>query len=240
MDEQKPADDQATNIVNNEPVQTGGQDSPSGGQVMDVSAPAKQIDVTEATTQPETEQAPEAPMDSTPETPTENSEAVAEAPQVSETPEPEAPPTPEPETSEPPTVSSEAEATVSSSMEAPSETTDEAPAAESTTTEATPTENALGTSPAHSQPHKKSPMLAIILAVVVALAIAGAVVYMYLKNKNGEIKRTDNTTATVVEKPQASASDVDTANQVIDTNLQKADDSKDFPTTGLSDTTLGL
>lgn len=241
MDEPKQDDNQAADTSANDSSATG------AGQVMDVTGPPKQIDVTESAPEQETpaDTSAETAPDSSPEqsaadaaefTPdaSESSEAAPEVPEALNTAEPEFPPAAVPETSEPEVATAEA-SPAESSVETPAGAAPETPA------EATPTETPAGVVNApHSQPHKTTPIMAIVAAVVIAIAIAGAVVFMYLKNQNGDIKRTDSSTPAVVEKPQASASDVDAANQTIDTNLEKADDNKDFPTASMSDTALGL
>lgn len=94
----------------------------------------------------------------------------------------------------------------------------------------------------HGGHHTGAPVAAIVIAVVVAVALAGVVIFSYMKARdNGAINRSDSTnTDTVAEKPQASVADVDAATSEIDSSLEAADDSTDFATTDLSDTTLGL
>lgn len=108
----------------------------------------------------------------------------------------------------------------------PSDTTPDAPAA---------------APPAAPKKHG-APVVAILLAVIVAVALAGVAVFMYLKSKNAEtlIKGSESSTQTVVEKPQASPSDVDTTTKEIDDTLTRADDAADFSANELSDTSLGL
>ncbi len=90
-------------------------------------------------------------------------------------------------------------------------------------------------------PHTGAPIVAIVIAVVVAAGLAGLVIFSYIKARNSDaIKRTDSNSQTVVEKPQASVSDVDTTTEEVDKALEQADDSTDFSETQLSDTTLGL
>lgn len=87
-----------------------------------------------------------------------------------------------------------------------------------------------------------APIAAIVIAAVVAMALAGLVIFSYFKAKNSDtVKRSDTASSqTVVEKPQASTTDVDTTNQAIDGGLEKANDNQDFAATELSDAALGL
>lgn len=109
-----------------------------------------------------------------------------------------------------------------------------------------PTEQGLPMQPpAHpTHGHKgDAPVAAIVIAVVVAIALAGVVIFSYLKAKNNDaIKRQDSASSsqTVTEKPQASVADVDSTNAELDSSLKQIDDNKDFAATELSDTTLGL
>ncbi len=81
--------------------------------------------------------------------------------------------------------------------------------------------------------------MAIVVAVVVAIGLAGLVIFAYMQSQNSDtIERSD--TQTLTEKPLASVTDVDTASQEIDSELQKADDEADFAATDLEDDTLGL
>ncbi|HSX23815.1 MAG TPA: hypothetical protein VLE74_01820 [Candidatus Saccharimonadales bacterium] len=104
-----------------------------------------------------------------------------------------------------------------------------------------PNDNPLAARPQPIKQHK-APVVAILLAVIVAVALASLVVFMFLKNRNNQSASRAQTSAsqTVAPKPQASASDVDATNQQIDSSLKKTDDSKDFSTSDLSDTSLGL
>ncbi len=105
--------------------------------------------------------------------------------------------------------------------------------------------NPLGNPLAATQPKKSGvPMVAILVAVVVALALSGLVVAVYMKTKNSSKQAADKSKTSnsqgIAPKPQATAADVDTTTQEIDTTLSKVDDTKDFSSTDLSDSALGL
>lgn len=85
-----------------------------------------------------------------------------------------------------------------------------------------------------------TPVLAIIVATIVALGLAGAVVFMYLKNKDTDGTETQTSQTAVVQKPAVSAADVDNTSTDIDKNLTTIDETKDFVPTDLSDASLGL
>ncbi len=234
MDENKHEDDQSTTDSS----QTIGQASPAGRQVMDVTAPTRQIDVAEDSSD-QTASAPSATTETPEDTVPNYSETQQESSGTSGT--ESSYPTEEPEN----TASSEE--TSATNISVSDSGTDQPASATSsqvpdTDLPAAMTHEASATPP---QKHAKSgaPMFAIVIAVIVALGLAGAVVFAYMKNKdNGDIKRDDSASSsqTVVEKPQASASDVDSTSKEIDSSLEKADDTKDFSTTELSDSTLGL
>lgn len=89
------------------------------------------------------------------------------------------------------------------------------------------------------EPHKGAPTVAIVIAIIVAIGLAGVVIFAYMQSRNSDtIERTD--TQSLTEKPQASVTDVDTASQEIDSELEKANDSTDFAANDLDDSTLGL
>lgn len=197
----------------------------TSGQVMDVTAPSKQIDVSDTSSEQEQEAA----------TDNESPQVVDAPPEIADSPE---------VTSTEPTETTES-ATTNINVN------DVALSDESTPVASTPEPaDQVPPADAHQQtdaPHKPAgngaPIVAIIIAIVVAIAVAGLVIFTYLKSKNEDtIKRSDSvsTNQTVVDKPQASATDVDTTNQQIDSSLEQVDDKKDFPDTELNDTTLGL
>lgn len=90
--------------------------------------------------------------------------------------------------------------------------------------------------------HRGTPIMAIAAAVIVAVVLAGVVVVMYLKNKPSQSTGSVNTPSSqiIADKPQASASDVDSANRQIESSLSAVDEAKDFPSAELSDASLGL
>lgn len=209
----------------------------AGGQVMDVTAPDQKIEVSDASA----EQDPSS-VDATP-------DAVVDAPADSSDQPETTPSNPESAPLVPESESAPAEPEVSEAAPTniditSADTSEPAPEGEGSSSEPTsdsaPAEPQLlhATPPAHKS---HGPVLVIVIAIIVALGLAGLVVYTYLKDKNGDIKRDDSTaTNQTVDKPQASAADVDAAEKEIDSGLQKADDNKDFPSTELTDTTLGL
>lgn len=109
-------------------------------------------------------------------------------------------------------------------------------------TTASPSENPVTTP---EQPHKKgAPVVAIMLAVFVAVALAGLVVFMYLKSKDESTQTADKSKTSnsqgIAPKPQATPGDVDATDKEIESDLTKIDDTKDFSSSDLSDTALGL
>ncbi len=92
--------------------------------------------------------------------------------------------------------------------------------------------------------HKSgAPVVAVVVAIIVALALAGLVIFTFMKSKNASStsKKAPTTAATqTTAKPLASPADVDATNKDIDTSLSKTDDTKDFPAADLSDKSLGL
>lgn len=210
----------------------------NNGQVMDIQAP-KPINVTENSTDTPAETA--------------NTEVVVEAPvePTSEVPATEPATTVEPEA---PVVESQApvftEVTPEEStpvapadLATPVATTIDVTHAESTDPAAPIAENplAIPQQPAIHKTH--SPILAILLALVVAVVLAGVVIFMYLRSKDGTVGKADTKTSnsqTIVQKPLASVSDVDATTKELETSLSQIDENKDFATTDLSDTSLGL
>jgi len=86
-------------------------------------------------------------------------------------------------------------------------------------------------------PTKKSkPMMVVIIAVIVVLAIAAAMVFAYMRSRD----KTVPTPAVSTTAPVVTASDVNSTSQEIDKSLKSIDDSKDFSSNDISDTTLGL
>lgn len=94
--------------------------------------------------------------------------------------------------------------------------------------------------------HRKSnlPVAEILIAIVVALALAGLVVYVYSQSKNSQQTDKNSKTTTsesaIIAKPQASTTDVDTTTQEVDQSLEQLNDSSDFSSSDLSDSSLGL
>lgn len=88
-----------------------------------------------------------------------------------------------------------------------------------------------------SAPKKKGKGLAIVIAVIIALALIGGASYAFWKNNQDKnVTTTDTTTTTTVTVSDT----VTTASDGIDAELNKIDDTKEFQSTDISDTTLGL
>lgn len=84
---------------------------------------------------------------------------------------------------------------------------------------------------------KSNPMVMIIVAVVLVVIALGVVAYFAFGKKDSPVKSSSNSsTATQT----ATAKDPDTASTIIDESLAEIDDSNDYGTTTLSDSTLGL
>jgi len=84
---------------------------------------------------------------------------------------------------------------------------------------------------------KKGRGLAIVIAVIIALALIGGASYAFWKNNNDKKATTKDTTTTTTTSVSET---VTTASDGIDTELNKIDDTKEFQSTDISDTTLGL
>lgn len=90
--------------------------------------------------------------------------------------------------------------------------------------------------------HGKTPVVAIVIALVIALGLAGLTVFAYMKNKDSVKPESDATTQqpTVAKTTPATTGDVDTATKEVDTTLQEVDNTEDFADTTLTDAALGL
>ena len=82
---------------------------------------------------------------------------------------------------------------------------------------------------------KKGRGLAIVIAVIIALALIGGASYAFWKNNNDK-KTTKDTTETTISITET----ITTASDGIETEINKVDNTKEFQSTDLSDTTLGL
>ncbi len=104
-----------------------------------------------------------------------------------------------------------------------------------------PVESPLAISP-QAVAKSNSPITVIVVAIIVAIVLAGVAVFVYLTNSGTTKTTTTSKTSnqSVIEKPKATMSDVDTTNQEIDKSLQSIDETKDFSSTELSDASLGL
>lgn len=90
--------------------------------------------------------------------------------------------------------------------------------------------------------HGKTPVVAIVVALIIALGLAGLTVFAYMKNKNSVKPEYDATTQqpTVAKTTPATTSDVDATTKEVDTTLQEIDNAEDFADASLTDATLGL
>jgi hypothetical protein len=88
-----------------------------------------------------------------------------------------------------------------------------------------------------SAPKKKGKGLAIVIAVIIALALIGGASYAFWKNNQDKKATTQDTTTTTTTSVSET---VTTASDGIDAELNKIDDTKEFQSTDISDTTLGL
>ncbi len=96
-------------------------------------------------------------------------------------------------------------------------------------------DNPMAIPPAPAGTHKGAPKAAIVVAVIIALALAALTVFAYMKTKNDSKQSVNDRASSSV-----TASDVDQASKDLDTSLNKADDTKDFPESDLTDQNLGL
>ncbi len=242
MDEHQKEDTQSAAT---ESMQNSGQTPPVGKQVMDVTAPSRQIDVSSDSEQTpvsdtSSEQSPGA-LDVSVALPievAENTETQQEnnEPSIAES-------VPFVKQQEHTDVSTEHIITSINADDTNSSQPEPAVPQEAQSTDATPAGTHEQTPSSHAHAKRSAPVAAIIIAIIVAVGLAGMVVFAYMQNKDsGDIKRSDTpaNSQAVVEKPQASVSDVDSTTQEIDSGLQKADDAKDFSATDFSDASLGL
>lgn len=86
-----------------------------------------------------------------------------------------------------------------------------------------------------------SKKMLVILVVIVAIVLISGAAYMFLKKKKDTTTTgAATTTPTVAKVEKATSTDVTQTSSDLDTNLQKIDDTKDFASTDLTDTALGI
>ncbi|HSX45085.1 MAG TPA: hypothetical protein VLF39_03200 [Candidatus Saccharimonadales bacterium] len=93
------------------------------------------------------------------------------------------------------------------------------------------------TTPQSMPDKKKNGKMVIIVAVVVFLILAVAAYFAY---KNNQKTTKTSTSTSTVASTKLTTSDIDQTNQDIDKQLNSTNDTKDFSSSDLSDTALGL
>jgi uncharacterized protein HemX len=96
---------------------------------------------------------------------------------------------------------------------------------------------------AHAKkPKSGKPLVAIVIALLVALALAGAAVYAFTQTKDKTHQDGDHTKTSTPSTTQDTtvASDTDDLQVEADKLATDADDTKDMPESDLTDQTLGL
>ena len=82
----------------------------------------------------------------------------------------------------------------------------------------------------------RTPILAVVLAIIIAGAFAAVAVLVYLSNPGAQQSPNSNT----VQEDQATEADVTATDKAIDDSLSSTDDATDYNNAGVSDATLGL
>ena len=122
-------------------------------------------------------------------------------------------------------------------------------AVEPTLSPVTDTDNPMAVTPANAGAARhKAPVGVIVATLILAFALAGATVFAYIKTKQPTANNTQTPTQTIPQETTATPKvtsaealgDVDKTSQDADAALKAIDENKDFSTTDLSDTTLGL
>lgn len=90
------------------------------------------------------------------------------------------------------------------------------------------------------KPRSKTPVLAIILAVIIAGGLAAFAIFTYVGSKDD--KKAESTTQQTATKtqPAATSSDVDAASTDVDNIMGTVNDTTDFDENAISDAALGL
>lgn len=89
--------------------------------------------------------------------------------------------------------------------------------------------------------HKNHPPLVpIVIAIIVGLVLIAAATVVYISTRKTPAPQTETPATSEVEKGKVSPEDIDTTNKSIDQNLNTTNDSSDFKTEDLLDSTLGL
>lgn len=84
------------------------------------------------------------------------------------------------------------------------------------------------------------PLIPIIIAVLVGIVLIAAATAIYISTRKTTSPETETPSVSEVEKGKVSPEDIDTTNKSIDQNLNTTNDSTDFRTEDLLDSTLGL
>lgn len=96
---------------------------------------------------------------------------------------------------------------------------------------------------AASKPKKSNKSTFIVVAILIAIALMAGAGYAYMQSGKKTSSATPATTPAVENKTtttELKAADIDKASTDLDTTLKKVDDTKDFASTDLSDSSLGL
>lgn len=89
--------------------------------------------------------------------------------------------------------------------------------------------------------HKNhTPLIPIVIAVLVGFVLIAAATIIYISTRKAPAPKTETPSTSEVEKGKVSPEDIETTNKSIDQNLNTTNDSTDFKTEDLLDSTLGL
>lgn len=105
-----------------------------------------------------------------------------------------------------------------------------------------PNDNPLAANPLPPAKKSGAPKAAIIVAIIIALALAGVTVFAFTRGSKKKTTTSAPTTSTAATQAavKVTGTDVDKTSQGLDDTLKKADDTKDFSSTELTDQSLGL
>lgn len=174
-------------------------------------------------------------------------EPVTEKPEEQETPRPSqpgvmdiTPPTQNPANQQATTETPVAAAPELTQDEATTEQTSAAgddPVKTDETTETTPAPTPLAAAPAPKSSGHKTPIVAIVLAVLIAACLAVFAIFAYNKSNEPAPAKQNDTSQT---EDKATEADVDEVIQDVDQTLNGANDETDFDTNSINDSSLGL
>ena len=95
--------------------------------------------------------------------------------------------------------------------------------------------------PANAGPAKgKASVAAIVAAILIALVLSGATIFAYLKTKDQAVVVPMKAVTPASQQTAVTATDVQQASTELDESLKAIDENKDFASSDLDDTTLGL